>query len=1350
MPKRIGAALCGSTPTLSRATGRRSRSALAVLLAIVGASLLMPAGGSAATTGSISGKVTSAAGHAAIEGIEVCALSAGSHNTQGCELTGADGSYTISGLAAGSYNVEFFAFGDLNYLTQYYNGKATLNTADTVSVASGATTPNIDAEMQPGGQIKGLVVDAASEAAVEGVEVCAQKIGGVEAFQCGDTAASGEYAISHLPTGSYKVSFSGYGDLNYLTQYYNAKASFEAADLVSVAAGSSTTDVNAEMHAGGKIEGSVVDAGSKAPIADVEVCAYLGSDEGSSRCAQTESDGDYVLTGLAAGSYEVKFKPDYNDHVHAKQFYDGKATREAATPVSVTTGAATPNIDAELQEGGKVSGTVTRAAGGAAIEGIYVCAIPTHYEYGDYGWSCGFTDASGKYTISGLAEASYKIQFSGGLNYLTQYYDNVTSESEAGVVSVSLATTTPNINAKLQAAGQIKGKIVDAVSKAPLNGVEVCAFKPESSFPQSTCGYVSNGEYTIGGLPSGAYKVRFTAGYGELAPGEYGQFNYATQFYNGKATEAEAESVSVIAGSATPNIDAEMHAGAKIAGKVVSASGKAGIKGAEVCASPTAKRASPGGCAQTNSAGEYTIPRLSTGSYRVRFRPGYEHPEYLVQFYSGKEKRGEADPVAATAGTTTPNIDAELHEGGKVKGTVIDASSKVPLKEIGVCARNFCVTTNAAGEYTIQSVPTGSYKVRFTPGYATNRNYISQYYDGKPASEGANEIAVTAGATTSNIDAELHQGGKVKGTVVDATTKGPLQYVEVCALRGGSDEYEYTGCARTDATGAYTIEGLSGGSYKVGFFTYAYEGSGAANANYLTQYYSGAASPESADGVAVTPGSTTTGIDAELHEGGKISGTVTGAPTAAPVHYAEACATKVGASEEEYGRCARTDASGNYTIEGLGSGSYTVRFSAFVPGPEAQNNYLSRYYDEKGPGEAADPVSVTVGSTTTGIDAELQVGGQVKGKVVAASNGVPLREVSVCALAVAADEEEFGSCAQTNGSGEYTISGLASGSYKVKFSALNYEYEEGIPFEEGEIAPEEEFTTQFYNGKPTLAQAVPVSVTAGSAIGGINASMVEASPAPSKPVNTAAPVLSGAPVPGEVLSCSQGLWSGNPTGYAYRWLRDGGEISGSANAAYTVQGADQGHAISCRVTASNGKGSTSATSNAVQVAAEGGGGVQHSLVVSLAGTGSGTVTSSPGGVSCSPGCAHDFAAGTSVVLTPAPASGSSFAGWSGACSGTGTCQVTLNAATSVTATFNAEGGGGGSPSGGGGGSSSGGGGGSPAGGGTPGSAPSVLSPSPVPRPKTHKCKKGFKKTTIRGKSKCVKVKHHTVRKRPSP
>ncbi len=84
--------------------------------------------------------------------------------------------------------------------------------------------------------------------------------------------------------------------------------------------------------------------------------------------------------------------------------------------------------------------------------------------------------------------------------------------------------------------------------------------------------------------------------------------------------------------------------------------------------------------------------------------------------------------------------------------------------------------------------------------------------------------------------------------------------------------------------------------------------------------------------------------------------------------------------------------------------------------------------------------------------------------------------------------------------------------------------------------------------------------------------------------------------------------------------------------------------------------------------------ILYTLSVTPAGTGSGTVTSSPAGVSCGTTCSAQFGSASVVTLTATPASGSAFAGWGGACTGTAaTCTVTMTGAQSVTATFNASG-----------------------------------------------------------------------------
>ena len=74
--------------------------------------------------------------------------------------------------------------------------------------------------------------------------------------------------------------------------------------------------------------------------------------------------------------------------------------------------------------------------------------------------------------------------------------------------------------------------------------------------------------------------------------------------------------------------------------------------------------------------------------------------------------------------------------------------------------------------------------------------------------------------------------------------------------------------------------------------------------------------------------------------------------------------------------------------------------------------------------------------------------------------------------------------------------------------------------------------------------------------------------------------------------------------------------------------------------------------------------------LTLTNIGQGTVTSNPEGINCGIECSEEYTSGTSVTLTATPAAGYAFGGWSGACSGTGACEVAMISAKSVTATFN--------------------------------------------------------------------------------
>lgn len=77
----------------------------------------------------------------------------------------------------------------------------------------------------------------------------------------------------------------------------------------------------------------------------------------------------------------------------------------------------------------------------------------------------------------------------------------------------------------------------------------------------------------------------------------------------------------------------------------------------------------------------------------------------------------------------------------------------------------------------------------------------------------------------------------------------------------------------------------------------------------------------------------------------------------------------------------------------------------------------------------------------------------------------------------------------------------------------------------------------------------------------------------------------------------------------------------------------------------------------------------YGLIVTLSGTGSGTVTSTPAGINCPTTCTASFPQNTQVALSETPAAGTTFSGWGGACSGTAACTVTIAGASSVTASF---------------------------------------------------------------------------------
>ncbi len=167
------------------------------------------------------------------------------------------------------------------------------------------------------------------------------------------------------------------------------------------------------------------------------------------------------------------------------------------------------------------------------------------------------------------------------------------------------------------------------------------------------------------------------------------------------------------------------------------------------------------------------------------------------------------------------------------------------------------------------------------------------------------------------------------------------------------------------------------------------------------------------------------------------------------------------------------------------------------------------------------------------------------------------------------------------------------------------------------------------------------------------------------------------PGPDSVLSISisgQGMVTSNPTGISCTSGTCSGTFPQGTSVTLTATpntgNTFSGWSGACSGTSSCGV-ALSTTSASVSAAFATSPPLTGTLNVTLAGTGSGTVTSNPTGISCTNGtCSGTFPQGTSVTLTATPNTGNTFSGWSGACSGTSSCGVALSTTSaSVSAAF---------------------------------------------------------------------------------
>jgi hypothetical protein len=815
----------------------------------------------AASGPSISGVVTNAAGKG-LAGVCVSAFTSSANSTTGeGTLTGRGGRYRLD-VTRGKWEVNFANGCGGNYAPQWWKHVGSLAKATLLNVRSGSHFIGINAKLVKGGVITGTVRGGSQTGpGIGGVCVVADGRGdaaGIE--QQARTGKDGSYRITGLGTGRYQIQF----DPECAGGKYVGRT-FKR--LVRVTDGKTTTGINTFLIRAAMITGTVTAANGGMPLSGICVFALpeLTGQEAvlvGGIGVPSDPQGGYTITGLPAGTYTVSFSGGCgNKGSYAPQNYNNQAVPSAADTLTLAAGQQATGINAAMQPGATITGTVTNQAG-APVSGMCVFATSAP-DAGGLGngvngllfSSAGapFSDGAatgrtGNYRLANLVPGSYEVSFASGcafrlgpVVYASQWFAPQ-GGNLPDWVTARPGVMTSGIGASLRRGASIGGIIKNPAGK-PAKGICAIAFPlsgqpPEVLLVTGGAGSASDGSYQIRGLAAGKYSVVFVPCLGQP---------YALSWYKGATSSASATPVSVKDGHVTGGINATMSGGKTVAGTVRSGASGSPVRSVCVAALDSGGLAVEFGI--TGSRGRFAFGHVASGRYTLEFFP-----------CGAATNLANVTKVVQVGGSAVTGASVTLPLSGAVSGTVTGGTTAAPVA--GVCVEATRKTgrgapglavTDGQGQYTMTGLAAGSYTILFAPDCAAGLGgFRPQWFNGQQSEAQATPVGVGPGSTHAGVDATLTGDGGMSGTVqVSGSPVGG-----VCVIAYPASGTQRPALAETAANGTYTIADLAPGSYHVEFKA------GCGASAYTTQWYNGVASKGAATPVVVTTGTETQAIDA--------------------------------------------------------------------------------------------------------------------------------------------------------------------------------------------------------------------------------------------------------------------------------------------------------------------------------------------------------------------------------------------------------------------------------------------------------------------------------------------------------
>ncbi|MCU1404490.1 MAG: hypothetical protein JWQ43_793 [Glaciihabitans sp.] len=784
-------------------------------------------------------------------------------------------------------------------------------------------------------------------------------------------------------------------------------------------------------EASARISGTVLGgAAGTTPLSNIRVIAWQ---ENGGWSATTDAAGKYEIIGLDAGSYTVEFSS--NDGLHRSEYWDNQPTSETATSFVLTETGQRTGVNAVLAPAAVVSGRVTSSAG-TGLDGITVVIYDADQNWVGY----SYTDATGAYSVGNLTPGQRTIAFMDyDGNYLNEVWDNKPSFETATMFTLTAGQKLTGRNASLATAATISGVITDDTTGKPVPNISVRALSGDDS--PGSADTDENGRYTIGGLPAGSYTLNVYSD------------THQTEWWNNRTLQQDADSIAVSAGQKLTGKNIGVALAGSLTGTVTDSAG-APIQSQFVSVLNAAGEEYL--YSWTDSDGVYMITGVAPGKYRVQFGQNSSGEEFLSEWWDNKSSLAAATVLTVVGGKAS-TADAQLTRGGTISGTVTGTAGAA-LSDIYVSAYSTDsewqggTSTDEKGSYTLVGLTSGNYTLQFFDNGQLNRGYLSEWWNDKPTREAADVIAVVAGKDSTGKNVSLATGGEITGKVTADATGLPVAGVQVSA--SSSDNGSGYVRTETDSSGNYTLTGLSADSYSVYFSSQSDV--------LMSEWWDNKTESWSSDPVQATPGSTTSGINAQLAAAGVITGTVSDKAGAAVADLEVTVYSANGSSVAN----GTTGSNGKYSVGGLPTGSYRVGFGTSNIGDSA---FIARWWKDAATFETATAVSVVAGKSIAGINATLTQGASISGTILHAGAGEDIP--TGYAYIYSSDKNWLGST-RTGTGGEFTIGGLPQGVYYVEFGTSLSSY-----------------AGQWWKNANSRSDATPITVAASAAVTGISATL---------------------------------------------------------------------------------------------------------------------------------------------------------------------------------------------------------------------------------------------------------------------